>query len=263
MMRIGKGIRASARALGILGLLAAGPASAQIFKSVNFEKQKGPAKFTADGTEVTLTPIADDGLVKASAAIKVPGFAPVVVTEDVSANAAYDRWVGIGKLAAADAAPSILLQGFTGGAHCCATMTVVTPYQGALKTLTFEPIDGGGTDAFPTDIDKNGVVDFYRQDDRYRWEAYAKEMRDYCADQASDERNSACAAYVVAGKHLGRFDAALRDANTLANNSPTAIMPEACKVELVDYACPAGQELKFANFEEALRWVMEFGKPSD
>ena len=84
-----------------------------------------------------------------------------------------------------------------------------------------------------------------------------------CADQDSEERNAACAAYVVAGKHLGRFDAALRDANALANNSPTAQMPEGCKVDLVEYACPEGQALKFANFEAALRWVMEYGKSSN
>ncbi|RYY44135.1 MAG: hypothetical protein EOP59_06690 [Sphingomonadales bacterium] len=299
-MTIGRNCaRAAAGMLAALGLLAGGPAAAQVFKAVNFEKGPQPAKIAAEGTEVTVSPIPDgEGMIRTAASIKIPGYPVLVVTEDTAANSAFDRWVGIGKLAATDPVASVLLQGFTGGAHCCATMTLVTPWKGALKTLTFESIDGSGTERFPADIDKDGVVDIYRQDDRFRyqfasgagsysppilynvrggelvdvsseprfapfWEDYAKEMRGLCADQESVERNSACAAYVVAGQHLGRFDAALREANTLANNGPDAQKPEACKVDLVDYACPEGQQLKFANFEEGLRWVMKYGKSNN
>lgn len=299
-MTIGRNCaRAAAGMLAALGMLAGGPAAAQVFEAVNFSEHPTPAKIIGDGAEVTLSPLSDgEGMIKASAAIKIPGYPVLVVTEDESSNSAFERWVGIGKLAASDPAPSVLLQGYTGGAHCCATLTLVTPWNGALKTLTFESIDGSGTDRFPEDIDKDGVVEIYRQDDRFRyqfasgagsysppvlynvrggelvdvsseprfapfWEDYARETRALCADQESSERNAACAVYVVAGKHLGRFDAALRDANTLANNSPDAPKPEACKVDLVEYACPEGQELKFADFEAALRWVMEYGESSN
>jgi len=287
------GWNAACGAVAVLGLFAALPAGAQIFKPVNFAEHPQQAKFAAEGMEVTLTPITDgEGLIKASARITIPGYPAVVVTEDDASNPVFDRWVGIGKLSASDAAPSMLLQGFTGGAHCCATLTVVTPFKGALRTLTFPVIDGEGSDRFPQDIDKDGVVDFQRQDDSFRyqfasgagsysppvlfnvrdgalvnvssearfaafWQDYAKEARALCADQENDERNSPCAAYVVAGIHLGRFEAVLRDADTLANNSPDAQAPLACKVAMVEEECPAGQELKFANFEAALRWQLK------
>lgn len=299
-MTIGRtGGRIAAGILAALGMTCAAPAMAQVFKAVNFEMHPQPAKIAGDGAEVTLSPISDgEGMIKASAAIKIPGYPVLVVTEDEPSSPAYDRWVGIGKLAASDPVPSVLLQGFTGGAHCCATLSLVTPFNGGLKTLTLDAIDGSGTDRFPEDIDKDGTVEIYRQDDRFRyqfasgagsfsppllynvrngelvdvsseprfaafWEDYARETRGYCADKENVERNSACAVYVVAGGHLGRFDAALRDANTLANNGPDAQLPEACKVDLVEYACPEGQELKFANFEAALRWVIEYGKSSN
>lgn len=293
-MAIGwNGARGVARAIALLGLMCGGPALGQVFKSVNFDEHPQPATFSAEGAEVTLQPVKDeDGLIEVAAAIRIPGFQTVIVTEEGGSSAGYDRWVGIGKLSVSDVAPSVLLQGFTGGAHCCATLKVVTPYAGKLKVLSFDSIDGGGSESFPRDIDKDGVIDFQRQDDRFRyqfasgagsysppliynvykgqiidvtgepafrplWETFAREARALCAERDNDDRNGACAAYVAAGARLGRFESAMRDASALANRGPDAELPEGCQTERVNYECPKGKEIKFHTFDTALRWFLK------
>lgn len=283
-------------ALSALAALAAAlpvSASAQIFRSVDFSEHPGPATISAEGVEVTLQPSNDqDGQITVAAAIRIPGLQSIIVTEESASSAGYARWVGIGKLATSDAAPSVLLQGFSGGAHCCATMQVITPSVGRLKVLSFEPVDGEGDTSFPRDIDGDGTVDFIRQDDSFRyafasgagsysppvilnvykgqvvdvsaqpayralWEKYSTRTHAACADRSDEDRNGACAAYVAASARLGNFQTAMIEADKLANQKPGIELPTNCTAALVDYACPAGKEVKFYTFRSALMWFLQ------
>lgn len=268
-------------------------ATAQIFRSVNFSEHPGPATSSAEGVEVTMQPNIDsDNQIIVAAAIRIPGFQSIIVNEESASSASYARWVGIGKLAANDPAPSVLLQGFSGGAHCCATLLVITPSVGRLKVITFDAVDGEGETSFPRDIDGDGTVDFVRQDDSFRyqfasgagsysppvvlnvykgqlvdvsvqpayrtlWIKFAAQTRAACADHSNDDRNGACAAYVAASARLGKFETAMVEVDKLVNQKPGIELPTNCAAAQVNYACPAGKEIKFSTFRSALVWFLQ------
>ncbi|HEX8413043.1 MAG TPA: hypothetical protein VF637_04045 [Sphingomicrobium sp.] len=270
--------------------VAAAPAAT--WNAVEFGRSKPPYKMNHDGIEVTINvPPPSEEESKAMTVVRAPGFAPFTIEERV-AGGQYPRHVGIGKLAARDPIPSVLLQMYTGGAHCCAAVTAIVPIEGKFHAVELPFMDGEGLDAFPPDVDGDGVVDFLRFDERflYAFSSYARsnpppqvlnvvggkvvdvssrpafaglfeeaaaESRAVCADQAERDRNGACASYVAAAARLGRYDQAINEVGALADNSPGIERPTQCKVELVDYECPPGKENRFATFTEALRFFLQ------
>lgn len=274
--------------LALLGVHAS--ASAQLSRTVVFADNPGTQTLNHDGVEVVLQPMAmEDETIEVSAFVRVPGFPPLIVREDPPVSGFHPRWVGIGRLSTSDPAPSVLLAGFTGGAHCCATLRVLTPDNGRLRVLEFPERDGGPMDAFPTDIDGDGVLDIVLQDDSFRyqfasgagsyspptvynlyrgqivnvttqpgyrrmWQDYARETRSLCADRSNDDRNGACAAYVAASARLGSYAQALREVGAMAYSGRDLVLPEGCRVDLVNSGCPAGQEVRFHAFVPALIW---------
>jgi hypothetical protein len=264
------------------------PASAQIFRSVDFAETPGVVMVAGEGAEVTLRPLdRDDDASHASATVRIPGY---LLTEVTAGGGTNWSWVGIGRLSASDPAPSILLGGFTGGANCCATLKLIVPEGGRIRVLDFDGIEGAPHyESFPADVDRDGVVDLVGQDNRFRyafssgagslspplifnvqrgrivdvstlppfrpmWEHFASEARAICADQSNEDRNGGCAAYVAAAARLGRYSQAMREVETLAH--PGGMLPEACNVALADHVCPAGRELRFSTFPSALTWFL-------
>lgn len=270
------------------------PATAQFAKSIDFSEISGPVTVAHDGAEVTLQPIVDpddEDVINVHASIRIPGFQSIIVSEGGGTSPYFKRWVGIGKLAVSDATPSIILEGFTGGAHCCATLRVVTPVGRQLKVIEFEVIDGSGDESFPNDVDGDGIMDFVRQDDRFRyefasgaeslsppiifniykgnlvdvtsepgflplWTKFAADARALCSDRSNADRNGACAAYVAAAARLGRFAPAMKEAETLAATGEDIKLPVSCRVAEVNGLCPVGMERKFFTFTDALRWFL-------
>jgi hypothetical protein len=182
-----------------------------------------------------------------------------------------------------------LLGAFSGGAHCCATLRVITPFAGKLKVVELPAIDGGPEETFPKDINGDGVADIVRQDDSFRykfssgagsfsppviynifkgqlvnvsadpsyrslWASFAKETAQTCSDKSQTDRNGACIAYVAAGARMGDYAGYLSRAVGWAEKDGQ--LPEECKVDLVDYQCPAGQEIRFFTFETAAAWFL-------
>jgi hypothetical protein len=276
---------------GIAPTAAPGPMS----RIADFSDSLNPVTVRHDGAEVTLRPSRDKqnrDWVDVSSSIRLTGYPTLSLDEGAATHRYYPRWVGIGRLSASDSAPVILLSGFSGGAHCCATLVVVVPHEGQLRALEFEAIDGEPDGAFPSDIDQDGVIDFVRQDDSFRyafaggagswsppvvyniiggqivdvsarpafrglWEDYAHDAHARCADQAIDDRNGACAAYVAAATRLGRYSEAMREVETLARGGPDISLPVGCRVPLIDEECPAGNERSFGGFSEALAWFLQ------
>jgi len=268
-------------------------ANAQVTKSVDFSDSSEPVTVEYDGVEVTLQPFADKtaSSVEIIALIKARGFPPISVREGLGTVSYHPVEVGIGKLDSSDPVPSVLLGGYSGGAHCCATLIVITPNAGRLKVLEFEAIDGGPETEFPKDINADGIVDLVRQDDSFRyqfssgagsvspprifniykgqlidvsdqpayrplWLELAKNTRTTCANRRDPDRNGACIALAAAGSRLGNYSSFLKEAVANANDGKDAILPQGCAVELVDYVCPKGKEIKFYTFEAAANWFL-------
>jgi hypothetical protein len=268
--------------------------SAPVSRTIDFSESREAVTVTGDGAEVTLRPVRDDedkDRIDVSTAIRIPGYPVVNVTEGAATSVHFERWIGIGRLAASDPAPSVLLAGFSGGAHCCATLQAIVPAGGSLRVIEFEAVDGEPDGAFPRDIDGDGIADIVRQDDSFRyafasgagsfsppvvyniqrgqivdvstrpsfrrmWEDYARDARSVCADRSEDDRNGACAAYVAAAARLGRYPHATREIETLARSGDDITLPTGCRAALIDGACPAGHEVTFDSFPSALRWFL-------
>ena len=277
-------------ALFVIACTAHSPAGSQTTRTFNFNKTPGAVTVQGDGAEVTLQPkISSEAILNLSVSVRIPGFQTIIV-DDGGGPASADTWVAIGKLSATDRAPSVLLEGFSGGAHCCATLTAIVPSAGRMKAITFEPVDGDSDKVFPKDLDGDGTVDFVRQDDslfyqfasgaasysppvifniykgqlidvssqpgfRPLWLAFAKKTRAACMDKTNPDRNGACAAYVAAAARLGRFEAAMSEALEWASPS-NDFLPEGCLIKETDSQCPAEKKIKFSSFEPALRWFL-------
>lgn len=262
------------------------------FYSADFSERLGPRTFSKDGVEVTIQALPDEhDLVEAVAAVKIPGFQTLIVREGAGTDPGYTRHIGIGKLDVSDRVPSVILQNFTGGAHCCAVINAVVPLGNKLEVVKFPPFDGDGLREFPTDYDKDGSVDFILSDNSFLYafsgyaaswpppkilnvqkgrlvdvsarpgfaklfEDFAKEARAECADRSNPQRNGACAGYVAASARLGRFESAMKEAEKLADASGE-MLPERCSVETVEDVCPAGKEANFPSFGDALRWFLK------
>ncbi|WP_152997720.1 hypothetical protein ACNFJ7_11635 [Sphingomonas sp. HT-1] len=94
---------------------------------------------------------------------------------------------GIGQVDARVKAPAVLLQSFTGGAHCCSVIEVAVPMGKAYRAvrLRHRGVDGrisdmfdAVLDAFPIDLSGDGIADFVLTDDAflYRFSSYAGSM---------------------------------------------------------------------------------------
>ncbi|WP_295635447.1 hypothetical protein [Novosphingobium sp.] len=289
-------------------LLAASPASATVFKLVQADLVNGIAKgkmppavtLAEEGATVTLEPTTyrggegEDADVYPAYRITVtlPGHAPFVVPADEARLDVQGVHVGVGRLAKSDPAPVVILEGFSGGMHCCGTFQMIAAVGDAVKVLSLDGIDGGPGDYFARDLDGDGVRDIERQDDAFRyafasgagswsppviynlrngalvdvsnepryarvWERYAAHVLKYCKPSNRFERNGACAAYAAAMGRLGRGAEGIRIA--VASAQPIAgFLPTRCRVEPgKDGGCPEGQEVEFSGFEPALRWFLD------
>lgn len=174
-------------------LLVSQPAAAHAFKLVQVDLVTGAATgkmpraktIAEEGATVTLEPAtirrgegedADDYPIY-RITVTLPGHAPFVVPADEGRLDVHGVHVGVGRLAKGDPAPVVILEGYSGGMHCCGTFQMIAAVGdavgdsggGAVKMLPLAGIDGGAGDHFPRDLDGDGVRDIERQDDAFRY----------------------------------------------------------------------------------------------
>jgi hypothetical protein len=107
--------------------------------------------------------------------VKMPGYksGKATIANNDLAWINYGQWVGITRLQKSDEAPSILFEAYTGGAHCCSVLVVLTPIGDKLQSIEFRSADGEVRGELPVDIDGDGIVDIVREnenvdnDDKY------------------------------------------------------------------------------------------------
>jgi hypothetical protein len=260
-----------------------------------FDKSAEPVHFFRDGIDVTVTPhISGDKeypMVETEVRISGSSMVPLVVKEQMT-GAGYEHQYGIFKLSTSDKSPSVLIQNYSGGAHCCNNLVVVRPLGGKLQVIDMGMYDGEGLTDIPKDIDGDGNVDFTLLDQNFLyafgsyaeswavtkvWNIYRTQMVDVSRDpafrsiyteQEADMRkacigknegqgyqNPACAAYVAVASITGHYDSAWKE--MLANYDKTGDQwPNPCFGEYSDSGCAAGKGLKFANFPDALKYFL-------
>jgi hypothetical protein len=114
--------------------------------------------------------------------VSAPGKAPITLMS--VPGTAYR--IAIGRLGTAGAA--VMLDSYTGGAHCCHAFTIAVPQGGGFEAIpvTWQPPGGGdvqttfdyGDIPFPTDLSGDGTADLVLRDDRflYAFASYAGSM---------------------------------------------------------------------------------------
>lgn len=227
-----------------------------------------------------------DGLIRPLLRIEAPG-RPAATMRAVAVSPIMPNRIGVGTLDRAGT-PFVYWQSYTGGAHCCNAIRVAVVAPGRIRTVELGAWDGEPQEAFPSDVDGDGTVDFVQSDQRFRYafasgagsrtppqilnieggravdvsaharfrplfEADMAANRAECLDRGSD-RNGACAAFVASAARIGRLGEAW--AEMLAAHEPTPAQALAfdCRVAWNERAeCPRGQEIRFGGFPEALR----------
>ena len=189
----------------------------------------------------------------------------------------------------------VLLQSFTGGAHCCNQMQAAIIGPRGIRVVEIGTFDGGPDDAFPRDLDGDGVVDFVQRDNSflYTFASYAgsfappqilnivgnrivdvstrpgfhrlfreamNEARPICLRPEVD-RNGACAGYVAAAARSGQFDAAWAVMLRAYDRDSGWELPTGCRVTLhPQTGCPPASVITYSNFPDALRaFLVEHG----
>jgi hypothetical protein len=281
--------------VAIAALICTAPAAAKTWRKVVareiFAPRQEPVAITEDGVTVTVTPGPADDESDAVVVVQFPGVAPYRVPRDEDRKSIYGLTVGIGRMAADDSVPTVLLGGYTGGAHCCATLQVISLIDGRPISEMLPMTDGDALDRFPRDIDGDGTSDIRWNDDSLlyqfashagSWQVpriynivggksvvvsreprYARIFRDFakkalrsCRRNTTPE-NGDCAAYAYAMAILGRPEEGIRTADSLVRAPVPLWLPEDCEGGFDEEGnCPEGKLITFDAFEPALRYLM-------
>jgi uncharacterized protein YecT (DUF1311 family) len=198
-----------------------------------------------------------------------------------AANAAF----AVTQLEASTPVTQVLVSLFTGGAHCCSVLTVLENRNGEWRTYDLGSWDGDRA-SMPQDLDGDGVKEFRFVDQAflYAFASYAeswappviqkiidgriqdvsrsRQYRPIFEQAAAESRtaclersNGACAAYVASAARAGRLDAAWAEMLTAYDQMSDWQLPAACRVR-TSAPCPAGAEMTFSTFPEALQWFL-------
>jgi hypothetical protein len=180
--------------------------------------------------------------------------------------------------------PQIVFTSYTGGAHCCIQVDILS-----FDGLRWRQVDAGASNsgilglsarggsgspalvfgddrflyAFASYADsrspirvfsfRGGALIDVSQAWRYK-PMYLAEM-DKLRGECEQHGNGACAAYVADAARAGRFKEAW--AVMLASYDRTSqVFPASCGVAEVQGSCPKGRERKFSNYPEALAWFL-------
>jgi uncharacterized protein YecT (DUF1311 family) len=251
---------------------------------IRWEADKPLSTYRVGGFEFSFRSIIDDGLNAARMRVATTqGVATELTGQALSWAARAD--FAVVQLDASKADRQLLFSSFSGGAHCCTSLTLLEVKDGAWRVTDLGQRDGD-TPALPRDVDGDGVKEFLFVDQSflYTFDSYAgswaptvvmsvsdgrvrdvsaqarfrsvyqrdlAEMREACGERA----NGACAAYVATAARVGQLDQAWAFMLRSYDQSSDWIYPSACRVRTAAQ-CPAEAELKFASFPESLQWFL-------
>jgi len=169
-----------ARSLGmaiaaIIGLIA-NAAHAETWQEIRPVSHPKTFTIRQDGVTVTVAmPWSGSDEADAEITVVFGKAKPVALGRDSRRVADFGIGVGIVKLNPRDAHPTVLISGFSGGAHCCATLQLVSLVNGKPVIAKLHPRDGDIVHELPADIDGDGTLDIRWGDDSllYYFTSYA------------------------------------------------------------------------------------------
>jgi hypothetical protein len=180
----------------------------------------------------------------------------------------------------------VLLESFTGGAHCCDHLQLAVPEPGRFRTVDLGRCDGEKLREPPADLDGDGRVDFVVGDDSflYRFGSYAesfapakilnvvggrvtdvsakpgfrslfrREMRlarSGCV-QAGNASNATCAGYAATAARAGLFNRAWAEILRVYDRADDSY-PDGCRVARDRKGdCPPSQ-VRYRSYPQSLR----------
>lgn len=186
--------------------------------------------------------------------------------------------------------PIVMLESFTGGAHCCNNVQIAGLSGGRIKVLTLGSWDGDQIES-PSDLSGDGVTDFVERNNSflYAFASYASsyappqilnvlggkiidvskrpayrklhaklvnEAGEVCrSGESGDQRNGACPAYVASAALSGGLDKAWTDMLASYDASTDWEFPTGCRV--VKDPCPSGLEIQFKSYPESLLYFLK------
>lgn len=187
----------------------------------------------------------------------------------------------------AGAAPVVMLQSFSGGAHCCNHVQLAGLSNGQLRVVDLGSWDGEQIDT-PRDLSGDGVADFVFWDQAFLYAfasyagsysvpkvlnvvggrtvdvstrpafrpLFAKEARrsgETCRTAEDGEaRNGACPAYLAAAARTGQLALAWTDMLAAYDATSQWAFPTGCAVLETKNGCPEGQAIQYQSYPEAL-----------
>ncbi len=223
-------------------------------------------------------------LVRPVVTVEAPGQPPVTI-EGGDTRPTYSHLVTFGRWESGR--PYVMLQSFTGGAHCCNEVQLVVPHEGRLAAVHFGSWDGDYAEDLPSDLDGDGRIDFVFLDNsflyafasyadsyapplvlnvvdsaivdvsarpgfRLLFEAALPDQRRACVSpEVERPRNGACAAFVATAARAGRFDQAWAEMLAAYDRASDWDLPDGCRSAASP--CPAAEIVRFTDFPSALR----------
>lgn len=251
---------------------------------VEWTAEDGPVHFEAGTLGIDLSAVLKGDLHATKVTLTESGSAKTDWTGDGTSWSSAAK-IALVRLTPDDVRPRVLLSSFSGGAHCCASLTMLTLDQGRWQLTEFGAWDGD-TPTLPTDLNADGVKEFTSVDQAflYAFASYAEswappviqvvegqEIRDVsgqlrfrpvfatAADRAKasclETSNGACAAYVAAAARAGTLDEAWTVMLRSYDQASDWTLPTACRLRTAG-ECPSEAKLTFGTFPEALQWFL-------
>lgn len=280
-----------AAALLCAGAAQSAPPMAGKFFEYSPDKNAKPISYTIDGVNVRVVKQADKDepdMFTPIYTISAKGMKPVTVKGEPTMTH-FGHSIAIGRLNKGDKVSSVILQNYSGGAHCCTSVAAVVPVGGAFQRVSMGGWDGEGLDAFPKDVSGDGVADFRFLDNSflYSFASYADSWappiimniiagkgvdvstkpafrkifeadmaaaRTHCiaTTERGTYRNGACASYGASAARLGKYPAARAEIVRYHQANSDWDYPTGCAVAESATGCPDGQEVKYTSFPAAL-----------
>lgn len=247
------------------------------------DKQSGETVRQVGPLVVRITRRTDDDMVAPVVTVSRGGETVTMVGEMVSSGYTH-RLSAVRNIAGAP--PVVMLQSFSGGAHCCNHVQLAGLSGGRLKVVDLGSWDGDELPV-PTDLNGDGVADFVEGDNAflYAFAAYAmsyappvilnvtggrvvdvsrkagyrrlflEEMTkagETCRSATDGmDRNGACPSFVASAARAGRLDAAWADMVRSYSATEDWEYPTGCTVR-TRAECPEASRVVYKSYPEAL-----------
>lgn len=142
------------------------PATAQVSRHIDLAADSELITLAFEQSEITINRAwpASVSPVPTGIVVNIPNYAAASVKFGDYPWVNYGQWVGAIRLEPSAPAPTVFLEVYSTGAHCCSTLAAISPGENGNLTVNKFPVAEGELRAeLPTDIDGDGILDIVRE----------------------------------------------------------------------------------------------------